>query len=210
MSVRRCRGTMVARSTLKPGVTHSASGCFFRRASDRDIRISGKRSVDQTLSLGARLRHSMWRVCRLHLDVWKMQSNPMEREFSPRETVGTRFRQSRLSRFLVTSTPYTRVALEERSNERIDRYRRCNPLLIMTEIRMKMHRAGRSDTGWRGCLRVPFVNSEEDPRETIVPVNVVTWSDRDRRLRIGRRKEIRRTLYARSIGLGSSKKTRGR
>lgn len=73
MSVERRCGTTAARALLKSGISGSGSAGIFRRTSYRDIRVPGKRSVDQTLSPAARrglLRHdAMWRVRRLNLDV---------------------------------------------------------------------------------------------------------------------------------------------
>lgn len=74
MSVSGWYGSNASWSVLISWVIHSALGQRIGWTSDRNIRISGKRSVDQILSLGVRM-YTMWRVRRLNLNVWKMQSN---------------------------------------------------------------------------------------------------------------------------------------
>ena len=74
MSVSGWYGSNASWSVMISWVIHSALGQRIGWTSDRNIRISGKRSVDQILSLGVRM-YTMWRVRRLNFNVWKMQSN---------------------------------------------------------------------------------------------------------------------------------------
>lgn len=75
MSVSGWHGSNASWSVMISWIIHSVLGQNrIGWTSDRNIRISGKRSVDQILSLDVRM-FTMWRVRRLNFNVWKMQSN---------------------------------------------------------------------------------------------------------------------------------------